>query len=127
MEWKGGVTVKGIYDSSPEGFHGPFLGFPPGRTYRFFHDLGGPPRVIQTWIAFSERCGATERGVERTAEAAGNQVTIEVTDSDEYFEIRNDTCSDVCLRAVAQGPILSTEPPEEPEPDAGDVTPSDGG
>lgn len=129
VEWRGGVvTDKGNYDSSPDGFDGPYLPFPPGRTYRFFHGLGGKPRVIQTWLAFSERCGAQERGIERSAEAAGNQVTIEKTESPDYFDIRNDTCSDVCLRAVAEDPILETSPPEEPQ-DSGATPPesTDGG
>jgi hypothetical protein len=128
VEYKGGVTVDGVYDSSPLGPRGPFLQFPPGRTYRFFHDLGGIPRRINSYLAFSDRCGNTEQGVERMAESAGNQVTLEQPTEPDYFDVRNDTCSDVCLRVVADHPILESEPPAG-EPDAGDVepTPADGG
>jgi hypothetical protein len=127
VEYRDGVTEGGFYSSSL-GLGGPFLEFPPGRTYRIFHDLGGPPRRVETRLAYSEACGNTERGVERSAESAGNQVSLEQPTAPDYFDLRNDTCSDVCLWVGASHPILESEPSPE-EPDATDVepTPSDGG
>jgi hypothetical protein len=128
VEYRGGVTENGTYRSAKDGLRGPFLQFSPGRTYRLFHDLGGIPAVVDTRLAFSEGCGNQERGVERSAEAAGNQVSLEQPTSPEYIDLRNDSCSDVCLYVTASGPILQSEPPAE-VPDAGDTppTPSDGG
>ena len=115
MDYTDGVTFADTltYDSSPNNWEGPWLPFPPGRTYRFFHDLGGIPLQINTWIAFSDRCGDHAGGVERSSEGAGNQTTIEQPTDPTYFDVRNDTCSDICLRVVASHPILESDPPAE--------------
>jgi hypothetical protein len=124
VDYRGGVTTSMGYDSTPDGENSPWLTFPAGRTYRFFHDLGGPPRHIDAYLAFAERCGAGARKVERYTNGAGNQVTIEDNTHPDYFEVRNDTCAEVCLRVYASDPILSSEPPEE---DAGGGEETDSG
>jgi hypothetical protein len=127
VPWKGGVTENGpsglVYDSSPNADEGPYLDFPPGRTYRFFHSLGGKARSIVTYFAFADRCGAGSRKVERSSIGVGNQATLETQTDPTYFDVRNDTCSDVCLRVIARDPIVSTEP--IPDDDAGAIVDSD--
>jgi hypothetical protein len=125
VDYRGGVTTSaGAYDSAPEGENSPWLTFPAGRTYRFYHDLGGPPRDIRPSLAFAERCGAGDRKVERYTPGVGNQVTIEDNTHPDYFDIRNDTCAEVCLRVYASDPILSSEPRED---DAGSSEGADSG
>jgi hypothetical protein len=130
VDYKEGITrTKPELTYESTSWEGPWLAFPPGRTYRFYHQLGGIPISIETWVAFSDRCGDHPGGVERSSEGAGNQTTIEQPNDPRYFDVRNDTCSDVCLRVAASHPILDSEPPpEQPETDGGNVpTPGDGG
>jgi hypothetical protein len=118
-------TPSAFYETSPQ--EGPYLPFPPGRTYRFTHGLGGPPRHWEADIAFNPSPVATTDGGRArggTARCAGNQCTLERT-TDTVLEIRNDTCSDVWLRVTASHPRLGTADgmpdsgaPPLPEPDA---------
>ena len=115
-------TPDAFYESSPPG--GPYLPFPPGRTYRFTHGLGGPPGGWTAYLAFNPSPVATTDGGRArggTVTCAGNQCTYErVTDS--VFELRNDTCSDVWLRVTAEHPELGkmtdSGAAPVPEPDA---------
>lgn len=122
VEYKGGVTTNaGAYDSAPDGENSAWLTFSAGRTYRFYHDLGGPPRKIVTYFAFAQRCGAGEQKVERYTIGVGNQATIEDNTHADYFDVRNDTCAEVCLRVYASDPILASEEPTAGSPEAGAV------
>jgi hypothetical protein len=96
-----GTVKNGVYQSAP--WNGPFLDFPPGRTYRFVHGLGSVPRFVQPYLAFPPMCGpeAHGQGGELTP-GTGNQTMIKVTTVD-YVDVRNDTCADVCLMLVAGG------------------------
>lgn len=97
-----GTVKHGAYQSAP--WNGPFLDFPPGRTYRFVHGLGGVPRTLQAYLAFRPMCGPEAHGQGgELAPGAGNQTTISQVTA-EYVDVRNDTCSDVCLMLVAADP-----------------------
>ena len=94
-------AARGIYDSAPGGV---YLAFPPGRTYRFEHGLGGRPALVQTWLAFSRTPVRADGGHgSGTVPGAGNQVTVE-TVTDRYVDVRNDTCSDVYVRVDLGAP-----------------------
>jgi hypothetical protein len=88
---------EGFYETSP--WDGPYLFFPKGRTYLLVHGLGARPRDVRTWLSFQEEPIDTAPG-------AGNQVLVEGV-TDEHIQIRNDTCSDVCLRVTASHPEAS--------------------
>jgi hypothetical protein len=103
-------AAEGTYFTSSE--KGPFLDFPPGRTYRLFHGLHGVPQAFEAWLAFSPRPDPGGGFVE----AAGNQVTFEAVTA-EYVDVRNDTCSEVWIRVGVNSPILASQP------DAGDGGP----
>lgn len=93
VRYTGGTTdlVRGTYESAPP--DGPFLDFPGGRTFRFFHGLGAVPHFYLAEFAFDEypRSSVT---------AAGNQATWEAVTA-EYIDVRNDACSDVKIRVIA--------------------------
>jgi hypothetical protein len=113
VEYTGGRTdrQRGFYESTTE--NGPFLDFPPGRTYRFFHHLGGVPEQKSSELAF-DRFPHSGNHPSGSVEAAGNQVTWEVI-TDQYADVRNDTCSDVFLRITLSEPSL----PDAAAPDGG--------
>jgi hypothetical protein len=100
--YKSGIKDRaaGTYFSAE--VHGPYLDFPPGRTYRFMHGLGGVPQGYQAWLAFSEHPGPGG-----FVEDAGNQVTFEAETTD-YVDVRNDTCSEIWIRVGLSSPILSS-------------------
>lgn len=106
IAYRGGFTNRAAGTYLSAGNHGPFLDFPPGRTYRFYHGLGGEPEGHHTDLAFSEHPLDGGGGF---VEAAGNQVTYEAANS-EYVDVRNDTCSEVWIRVELNDPILSSEP-----------------
>lgn len=116
-------TPFAAYDSSPG--DGPYLPFPPGRTYRFTHGLGGTPTAWEADIAFSPSPVATTDGGRTrggAARCAGNQCTLE-RKTPTVLELRNDTCSDVYIRVTASLPDLlpmeaGVSPPAPAEPDA---------
>ena len=108
-------TPSASYETSP--WNGPYLPFPPGRTYRFPHGLGGVPRHLDAYVSFNPSPVSTTDGGRAhggSAWCAGNQCTVERA-TDTIFEVRNDTCSDVYLRMVASEPDLETG---SSEPDA---------
>jgi hypothetical protein len=114
VEFKDGVTDPAArsYSSSPNTtnpFEGPWLEFPPGRTYRFPHGLGGVPRELTYWFAFSPNPLA-DNGTGQTGgfvKGAGNQGTFQVVTED-HVDIRNDTCSGVFLLVRLADPILES-------------------
>jgi len=94
-----------VYTSSPNAknpWAGPWLNFPPGRTYRFPHHLGGVPRDLEVMFSFS----ATPTTF---VHAAGNQATWQ-NPGPENMDLRNDTCSDVyvMVRLSDPAPIASS-------------------
>ena len=113
VEFKDGVTDQSahVYMSSSNAnnpWEGQWLDFPPGRTLRFPHHLGGVPRGIQCWFAFSPNPLTDNNGQGATSgfvPGAGNQCTIEAN-TEEHFDIRNDTCSDVYVMVELSDPIL---------------------
>ncbi len=111
----------GSYETS--GFPGPFLAFPPGRTYRIFHDLGACPKDVIAYFAFAESpVSGTSSGPDRggATVAAGNQYTIERT-TPTFVDVRNDTCSDVYVRVVASSPDFTGGACTYPGQDAGNA------
>jgi hypothetical protein len=105
--------VTHVYMSSPNAenpWEGPWLDFPPGRTYRLVHHLGGVPRKIEYYFAFSAHPITPENGSSSTGGfvlGAGNQGTVQVVDAD-HVDIRNDTCSDVFLMVLLADPRLES-------------------
>lgn len=104
-----------VYMSSPDAenpWNGPWLDFPPGRTYRFVHHLGGVPRDIQVWFAFNPQPLKASQGAGSSSGAtwaAGNQGTLQEATAD-HVDIRNDTCSEVYVFVRIAEPVLqSTE------------------
>lgn len=89
--------MPGFYESAP--VNGPYLDFPGGRTYRFVHRLGGVPTPT-AYFSFDEYPSSAG-----FVEASGNQATFTAVTA-EYIDVRNDTCSDVRIRVVADNPIL---------------------
>jgi hypothetical protein len=101
--FKDGTTDQAahVYMSSPnvrDPFAGPWLDFPPGRTYRFPHHLGGVPRDEVVWFAFSPNPTSW-------VTAAGNQATFERGPPDSV-DLRNDTCSDVFIMVKLADPSI---------------------
>jgi hypothetical protein len=99
--YNGGTTRNGVYDSAPS-WNG-YLDFPPGRTYRFVHHLGGIPQNITPYVAFEtnpvnlSNDGSPGSG---TTSIVGNQFTINRVTAT-TFDVFNDTCSDIQLRVTA--------------------------
>jgi hypothetical protein len=123
------VYREGIFDRVHEtyasaDFDGPFLDFPPGRTYRFYHQLGGKPEIVQAWLSFAESPTQGGDNKEGFVETAGNQVTYEQVTCD-YIDVRNDTCADVRIRIAASAPDPSfcsdAAAPSPTASDAGDA------
>jgi len=104
--YKGGITNRAAGTYLTSGADGPFLSFPPGRTYRLYHGLGRVPDPPQTWLSFAEHPldGTDPEGF---VEAAGTQVTYEAITKD-YVDVRNDTCSDVRILVKITAPPLDT-------------------
>lgn len=105
VRYDGGVTnqSRSMYQSSEIG--SPYLHFPQGRTYQFYHGLGRAPATVNVFTSFCEElegeddnCKSNTRNV---APSAGNLSVIEVWD-EEMIQIRNDTCeSQLYVRLVA--------------------------
>jgi hypothetical protein len=114
-------TPYAWYESAP--LKGPYLDFPPGRTYRFVHQLGGVVGQPQANFSFAEfPIATTNDGPHKSGfvTGAGNQATFERATAD-TFDIRNDTCSDVYLRVTAAFPTLGDSDAGTPTPIAGDA------
>lgn len=88
-------TDRTFYKTSD--FSGPFLAFPPGRTYQFIHGLDKAPDVVNVYVSFDEEA-VPETSV---SQSPGNQALIEVVD-EEMVQIRNDTCADFYVMLTAQ-------------------------
>jgi hypothetical protein len=85
-----------------------YLDFPSGRTYRFIHQMGGVPQGFQCFGAFDFNGVTPDAGKPSgTAEINGNQCTIEHV-NEKFFDVRNDTCSDIKLRVVAWNPFIGS-------------------
>jgi hypothetical protein len=99
--FRGGTTHDDWYESSP--VSGPFLDFAPGRTYRFVHGLGGPPQNLECYFSFNPY--PLDGGVNSSGfvPCGTNQSTFQ-DDNATYFDLRNDTCSEVFLRVFASDP-----------------------
>lgn len=99
IAWKGGIRnpATGWYFSAAAS--GPYLPFPPGRTYRFYHGLGGRPETFQAFLSFAED-PLPDAKPDGFTLASGNQVTFEAVNAS-YIDVRNDTCSDVRIRLAA--------------------------
>ena len=92
QRFTGGVTVDGVYQSTPSWQNG-FLDYPGGKRYEFVHNLGAAPPNIDVFLAFDTNAsgGATK--------CAGN--TCIVTADDQLIRVRNDTCAEFWIRVVA--------------------------
>ncbi|HVW30192.1 MAG TPA: hypothetical protein VHC69_32760 [Polyangiaceae bacterium] len=116
-------TPYASYETS--GYPGPYLAFPPGRTYRIYHHLGACPRGIEADFAFDvspvpgSNAGKEPSG---SAPAAGNQFTKERV-TPESLDVRNDTCSDVLLRVYAWDPDFTGAACSPLGEDAGNARP----
>ncbi|HEX4336315.1 MAG TPA: hypothetical protein VH062_10410 [Polyangiaceae bacterium] len=130
IAFKAGATTNAgtqlaSYETS--GYIGPYLPFPPGRTYRLFHALGACPKNVQAWFAFEvSPASGSKSGPDKggTAPAAGNQFTVERVTPD-FVDVRNDTCSDVYLRVYVSDPDFTGGACTAPGEDAGNArTPS---
>lgn len=99
--FRGGTTHDDWYESSP--VNGPFLDFAPGRTYRFIHGLGGPPQNLECYFSFNPY--PVDGGVNSPGfvNGGGNQCTYQ-DGTATFFDVRNDTCSEVWLRVFASDP-----------------------
>lgn len=97
QRYAGGRTneSRSFYESSS--FEGPFLYFPSGRTYRLEHGLSERPADYSVVLSFAEYPLENGAGF---AESAGNQAIVEGL-TDEYIEVRNDTCAEFFMRLSA--------------------------
>lgn len=123
--YEGGITKSGVYTSSD--VSGPLLDFPPGRTYRFMHHLGVRPLPPLTYLAFDaypiEGPGNDTGRSSNLALSAGNQAVIEAV-TDEYIDVRNDTCADgsyLYVLAIAPGSGAGSVGPDAGGPSADDA------
>ena len=109
VTWNAGTTTNpgrpsASYESA--GWSGPYLDFPAGRTYRFNHALGDCPKTILIYGAFNPSPVVTTNSGHTSAGSAiiiGNQANVTRVTST-TFDVRNDTCSDVFIRAEASDP-----------------------
>lgn len=97
----GGFSEGGLYETGA--WNADWLRFAPGTVYRFPHQLGTDRIVINVYTAFSPRPFEEQADPRGAAESAGNLAIYESV-GDDYFELRNDTCADLYLRATAFAP-----------------------
>lgn len=104
--YDGGVTNSSqtVYQSSRIGE--PYLHFPQGRVYQFYHGLGRAPVDVEIFVSFCERLEDNEQCPKKrsrnVALTSGNMSVIEVW-NDEMIQIRNDTCENqLYIRAIAE-------------------------
>ncbi|HET9934791.1 MAG TPA: hypothetical protein VFQ35_29000 [Polyangiaceae bacterium] len=74
-----------VYESAP--WSGPLEPFPAMGSLSFKHDLGMTPKIVATYLSFSE----SGTGSSSVAESAGNAALIDCVDS-QVIRVRNDTC-----------------------------------
>lgn len=94
ITYEGGKTSPGYYETSS--WNDEWLYFPQGRTYRIAHGLGTDQYTVQLYLAFQPR--PLDAG--GSAPSAGNLGIVEKADA-HAFQIRNDTCAELYVRAVA--------------------------
>jgi len=101
IEFRGGTTHGDVlYETGS--WEDPFLAFPPGRTYRLMHDLAEAPPLVVSYLAFRE---LPYDNADRNDPAgfaspsAGNETIVELV-TDEFIQVRNDTCADFFVRVV---------------------------
>jgi hypothetical protein len=112
--YEGGYRDDALTYYESDTWDGPYLHFPPKRTYDIQHGLGRRPVSVTSYVGFAEYpLGSNGNG--NIAEVAGNIVIIEYVD-EQIVRVRNDTCETYYLRVVAQTP---EQLPAEPEPDLG--------
>lgn len=93
------------YLSTP--WTGPWLYFPPGRTYDLVLGLGGTPSQYVAYVAFSATPVPTSHDADGNwSQSAGNQTIFEQVNSD-FLRVRNDTCSEFYLLVSAVGPAAT--------------------
>lgn len=111
--YDGGYRDDALTYYESDTWDGPYLHFPPKRTYDIHHGLGRRPVHVSSYVGFNDfPLGSHGNG--NIAEPAGNIVIIEYVD-DQFIRVRNDTCETYYLRIVAHTP----ENNSEPEPDLG--------
>ena len=102
VAYDGGSTNAALTYYESDAWDGPYVRFPPQRTFDFHHGLGRRPGAVLTYVGFSSSpLGMDGNG--NISEAAGNEVIIEWVD-DEIVRVRNDTCETFYLRVVAMAP-----------------------
>ena len=95
--YRAGASVDGFYMSSP--WTGPLLPFGPGQRYQVFHGLGQTPKQIGCWVSFQDN-GLADGTM---APAAGNLCVVQQV-TDEYVQIKNDTCAEMFVLVTASAP-----------------------
>jgi hypothetical protein len=96
--YEGGSTDAALSYYESDSWDGPYLKFPPQRTYDFHHGLGRRPFAVLSYVGFNESPLGNGNG--NISEAAGNEVIIEWVD-EQVVRVRNDTCETFYLRIVA--------------------------
>jgi len=96
--WAGGTTHGYTYEST--GLHDTWLHFPGGRRYRLLHELRATPISVSVYLAFVQHPLPEDAGGNISA-ATGNVALIEAV-TDEYIQVRNDSCSNYYVRVVAE-------------------------
>ena len=96
--YAGGLTHGYTYESSE--LHGTWLHFPGGRRYRLVHELPSAPISVSVYLAFVED-PLPEGDSGNISAATGNVALIEAV-TDEYVQVRNDSCSNYYVRVVAE-------------------------
>ncbi len=86
--------VGNLYASNP--WAGPFFPFPPGKRYRFHHDLGTADLFVMVNVSFDEY----PLPASNVSQATGDQALIEAVDT-ELIQVRNNTCADLWVRVSA--------------------------
>lgn len=94
VDYKGGSTTNGIYQSAP--FDGELLYFPGGMHYALHHGLGRAPLWVQTYLSF-EQFGTNGGPV---SIVGGNEVEIAGVDED-TVKVDNGSCAEYWLLVVA--------------------------
>jgi hypothetical protein len=114
VAYAGGTHDDALTYYESDSWDGPYLKFPPQRTYDLLHGLGRAPTAVMAYVGFSQTpLGTSANG--NISLAAGNEVIIEWVD-DSIIRVRNDTCETFYLRVVALAP--NDVPASSPE--AGD-------
>lgn len=105
IEFLGGETNESrtVYQTGEP--QGEMLYFPEGRRYDLVHGLGVTPASVDLYVSFRRELTDPNEASDKTepnnvSPSAGNQAVIEVW-NDRIIRVRNDTCAEFYLRAVA--------------------------